>query len=427
MALLHATVRAACALGGLQVVALHVHHGLQVAADAWAGHVRAWCDARAAMGDPVSCRVRHLALKPERGDSVEAVARQARQAALADMAREAGASLLLLAHHRQDQAETVLLQALRGAGVAGLAAMPRVRVRDGISWVRPWLHRPRVAIERYVAEHGVPHVDDDSNADPRWARNRLRLQVWPALIGAFPEAELSLSQVAERAADARACLVEWIATERQRCTSGAGEADVALQIAPWLALNGPARREVLRAWFHDVAGRSLPAAWVLRLEREIAQVKSAQWPLTGGALRLYRGALRWHEGSDGGRADRLGTQDHRVACSVPGPGCWPAPGGMLVVERVVRGGVPLGLLARCEWRQRQGGERFQLGPARPPRALKKQFQSQGVPAWARGASLLWSGERLVFVPGLGLDARVVAPEGEPQVTLQWRPPGPGGA
>merc|ERR1739841_308703 len=118
------------------------------------------------------------------------------------MARQAGADLLLLAHHRRDQAETLLLQALRGAGVAGLAAMPRQDWRDGVLWVRPWLDHPREAIEAYIAQHGLRHIDDDSNGDPRFARNRLRLQVWPALQAAFPQAKAALAASADRLADA---------------------------------------------------------------------------------------------------------------------------------------------------------------------------------------------------------------------------------
>lgn len=95
------------------------------------------------------------------------------------MALDEGATVVLLAHHERDQAETLLLQALRGAGVAGLAGMPQSIERHGITWVRPWLRQPRSAIEAYVRLHRLRHVDDDSNEHPRYARNRLRLEVCP--------------------------------------------------------------------------------------------------------------------------------------------------------------------------------------------------------------------------------------------------------
>ena len=119
--------------------------------------------------------------KPAKGESVEAWARRERRAALARMAHDAGVGAILLAHHRRDQAETVLLQALRGAGPAGLAAMPRAVQRDGLWWLRPWLERPREAIEAYVRQHKLRFVDDASNADERFARSRVREKVWSAL------------------------------------------------------------------------------------------------------------------------------------------------------------------------------------------------------------------------------------------------------
>src|SRR3989338_5485517 len=186
-ALLHATAVAARDWPGATVVALHVHHGLSAQADGWPGaglapllaprgwgakadgwqrHAEAACQVWAAEGLPVRLLCRRVRLNLSVGDSVEAVARAARYTALQEMAREAHADLLLLAHHRQDQAETLLLQALRGGGLAGLAGIPRDVIREGVRWVRPWLDHPRSAIEAYVAAHGLVYIDDDSNADP---------------------------------------------------------------------------------------------------------------------------------------------------------------------------------------------------------------------------------------------------------------------
>jgi tRNA(Ile)-lysidine synthase len=200
-ALLYATACAAREQGGLEVVALHVHHGLSAHADAWLSHAQQQCDVWATQGLPVRLISRHVQLALKVGDSVEASARHARYAALADMAREADAEMILLAHHRRDQAETFLLQALRGAGISGLASMPADIDRDGLRWVRPWLTYPREAIEAYVAHHGLLHIEDDSNTNTRFARNRLRLDVWPALLQAFPHAEASLASSAARLAD----------------------------------------------------------------------------------------------------------------------------------------------------------------------------------------------------------------------------------
>ena len=200
MALLHCTAGAADALG-LDVVALHVHHGLQVDADAWAQRVQSACKRWSLRFD-----MRRLAGKPAKGDSIEAWARRGRYLALAAMAREAGVGIVLLAHHQQDQAETFLLQALRGAGPAGLAAMPARAERDGIVWARPWLIQPAQAIEAYARRHRLQFVVDPSNADLRFTRSRLRAQVLPVLQQSFAGAASLLADSAARNAEAQTLL-----------------------------------------------------------------------------------------------------------------------------------------------------------------------------------------------------------------------------
>ncbi|MDP9043736.1 MAG: tRNA lysidine(34) synthetase TilS, partial [Pseudomonadota bacterium] len=210
-ALLHATL-AAAAGQGVRVLALHVHHGLSPQADAWLAHARAQCRRWARQGRPVEFIAHRLSDRPAAGASVEAWARTQRYDALREMALAHGATLVLLAHHQRDQAETFVLQALRGAGVRGLAAMPRSIRRDGLWWVRPWLDTPRAAIDAYVRRHRLGHVEDESNTNPRYARNRLRLQVWPALTHAFPDADAALARAATWSQQACAILDE-VATD----------------------------------------------------------------------------------------------------------------------------------------------------------------------------------------------------------------------
>ena len=201
-ALLHCTARMAAA-AGVQVHALHVHHGLQPDADAWMAQVAAQCRRWRAGGLPVRFHGHRVLERPAPGDSLEAWARRVRYRALADLAQAAGCSLVLLAHHRRDQAETVLLQALRGAGPAGLSAMPALVQREGLTWARPWLDQPREAIVAYVRRWHLRVVVDPSNADDRHARSRLRQRLWPDLQLAFADAERALCAVARRAQEAR--------------------------------------------------------------------------------------------------------------------------------------------------------------------------------------------------------------------------------
>jgi len=411
-ALLHATARAAAEQGG-QVVALHVHHGLSPHADEWLAHAQVQCAQWAKRGLPVRLLARRLADRPVAGESIEAWARQARYRALRLMAVEASASVVLLAHHRRDQAETLLLQALRGAGVAGLAGMPRMIERDGITWMRPWLDHSREAIEAYVRHHRLRYVDDDSNADTRFARNRLRLQVWPAFSQAFPQAEASLADAASWAAEASNCLAELAAMDLSEVSNVKG-----LGVAAWLGLSQARQGNALRAWLKAQTGRAAPTSLVQRLQHELPGTGSAQWPLQEGLLRRHRGHLLFaaHQPATQVPAER----DTSLSILRAGRFALPAWGGELIAKRVKEGGVPLAWLAHLELRAREGGEQFQAGIGRPARSLKKQFQAADIPEWERNGPLVYSGGQLVFVPGLGLDARVLALPGQPQLSLHWR-------
>lgn len=386
------------------MIALHVHHGLLPEADCWAQDVEATCRRWR-----VSCLIEKLRGRPQRGDSVEAWARRERYAALTRMAQAAGVSIVLLAHHRRDQAETFLLQALRGGGTSALAAMPRSADRAGITWARPWLEQPREAIEAYVRRHRLKAIDDPSNHDSRFARNRMRSEVWPSLIAAFPQAEGAFADAAQRAAEARQALDEVAADALQEVADARG-----LRLADWLALSAGRRRLALQSWLYTQLGQGAPQSLVTRLLDEAVAPGSASWPAGDGVLRRYRGRLSWS-------AAVPAALVVPVPLSISRTGRHPVLGGELVIKAVTDdGGVPLALLRDCELRPRAAGQRFQRAPRTPARSLKKQFQDAGVPAWQRAAPLLFSGDVLVFVPGLGLDAKAQALPGEPRVTLEWR-------
>lgn len=420
-ALLHATLVASASLG-VEVLALHVHHGLNPGADAWQAHCCAQCAAWARDGLPVKFFTLRLEGSPAPGDSIEAWAREARYQALAEMAKRQGAEIVLLAQHRRDQAETVLLQALRGAGVAGLSAMPRETMRDGLAWVRPWLDQPREAIDAYVRRHRLAHVDDDSNLDPRFARNRLRLEVWPALTHAFPQADAALADTANWAQQASACLAE-IATQD---LAGVAHGDQ-LDIAGWRTLSLARQTNALRAWLSARLGHAAPASLVARLGAELDAGSTRRWPAVDGELRSYRGRLSYAAVSRNERAQRVHAMPRGVAreqmlhVSRAGIRVLPGWGGRLRFTRVASDGVPLAWLAHAELRAREGAEQFQSGLGRPPRSLKKQYQAAGIPAWLRDGPLLYSGGQLVFVPGLGLDARILGLPGQALVTIEWVP------
>ncbi|MDR7331980.1 tRNA lysidine(34) synthetase TilS [Roseateles asaccharophilus] len=394
-ALLHATIRAA--VDEQRVLAFHVHHGLLPEADGWAAH----CEAVAQeLGAGFACT--RLDGAPGRGDSVEAWARDGRHRALHDMTLAAGADLLLLAHHRQDQAETFLLQAMRGAGSAGLAAMPRAQWRDGICWARPWLDQPRALIHAYALQHGLRWIEDPSNGDARYARNRLRQSLWPA----FPAAEAGLAQAARWAQQAHDLATEVAAEDL------AGIATPERLDLTRLASLSPARaRNALRAW---LAGHmQAPASLVERLLSEWRPGLTASWPAPGGEVHAYRDGLFW------AAASPQPSQAEVVDLARPGLHFQPRWGGAWLVE-AANPGIAAQRLTRLTQRGRRGGEQFQRAFGTVARSLKKACQEAGLPPWRRSGPLLFDAAgQLVAVAGLGMDARAFADQDEPGLSVRW--------
>lgn len=289
MALLHAAGAAAHA-SGLQVWALHVHHGLMPQADAWWAHVEQQCAGWAQRGWPVHFSGERLPGRPAPGQSVEAWAREGRYQALGRMAHERGVALVLLAHHRRDQAETVLLQAMRSGGPAGLSAMPRRVERDGICWARPWIDQPREAVEAYVHHHGIKYVDDPSNFEPHLARNRLRAHAWDALSAAFPQAEVALAGTARRMQEAAACNAELAALDMTNCVTEQG----AILIGGWAILSAARQANLLRHWAAQYLPKGIPESLINRLQQQAEHAHNGSWwPAPGGRVLRVRGHLTY--------------------------------------------------------------------------------------------------------------------------------------
>ena len=430
---MHATARCAQALAhegfALRVLGLHVQHGLSPQAEGWLAELRRQVQAWAALGLPVELRWHHLRGAPGPGDSVEAWAREGRHAALQAMAQEAGASLLLLAHHRRDQAETWLLQALRGAGLAGLAAMPQQQARAGLVWARPWVDQPRERIEHYVQALGLRHVEDESNADPRFARNRLRLHLWPVLDAGFPGAEAALAQSARWAQEADALLDEIAGQDLEAWT----KPSAGLDLAAWAALSRPRLSNLLRHWLRERLGRPAPASLVERLLGEAQQAAhGAAWPVGDRVIQKHQGALL---ALPAPALDRAPPPLCRLDLSQPGlhacPG-WQGSFRVEVVDEPSPEAVGSSLLRNVILRPREGSEQFQRAAGTPPRSLKKSWQAAGVPSMARGGPLVFLdfpgetglGPRLLWVPALGLDARVSGQGEGPWLRLSWLPDAP---
>lgn len=232
---------------GLSLHGFHVHHGLLAQADTWAAQARA-------LGEQLGCpvHVAHVDVTGAAALGMEAAAREARYAALADLAQNHGISVVLLAHHQDDQAETVLLRLLRGTGPEGLAAMAAQSRRGGVAYWRPWLNVPRSRIvpmaQAYAGQYGVPLADDPTNLDPRYTRAALRVQLAPVLDERWRGWRSILARHARLAAQQAEILAEVAQADLQGL---APEADGSFSLARWRELSAARQAHVFRHWLQS--------------------------------------------------------------------------------------------------------------------------------------------------------------------------------
>ena len=379
----------------VELAAVHVNHGLHADAGQWAQHCMAVCRD---YGVPCEVLSPHVMLGG--GVSPEAAAREARYAAFASVMQPGDG--LLLAHHQDDQAETLLLQLLRGAGVKGTAAMP-VQSPFAAGWVgRPLLGTSRAAIADYAQRHRLQWIDDPSNDNRDFDRNFLRHEVLPVLQSRWPAAAVSLSRAAVHHADAKRCLADLAALDlsaREDCAEN--ELPVAL-----LSTLSPARqRNLLRHWLVDRCG--LPAPDHRRLQRVLTEVVAANvdaqpcitWP--GAEVRRYRGRLYALAPSCPHDNALVLPWDLRADLELP------SLAARLACETTATGGLHAGLVvattdvsSAVTVRFRRGGERCRPAGRGHVHSLKKLFQEWGVPPWRRDrVPLLYVGDELAQVVG----------------------------
>jgi tRNA(Ile)-lysidine synthase len=397
----------AATAGAHRVHAIHVHHGLSPNASRWQRFCEALCAARG-----IGFSARHVTVAAGADAGLEAQARRVRYAALADAAREQRIRHVALAHHRDDQAETLLLQLLRGAGPHGLAGMSVLREdARGVAWWRPLLAVPRSAIDAYVGALALDYVDDESNARTRHRRNAVRQVAMPALREVAPGAPATLARAAAHQAEAAL-----LADDLARIDAAQSIADGALDRASLAALPAHRARNLLR-WFLRECG--LPAPSSARLAQMLAQLCAAR-----GDARIRLA----HAGAE------VGVHRGRIRVHAPPPLPFAMPWridadlvlahGRLTSERADGEGLDLARVAGAMLtvRSRRGGERLSLGRNRPHRALKVILQDAGVAPWDRVAlPLVYCGDALIAVPGVGVAAEWQCEPGAKGVIIRWRP------
>ena len=391
VALLHAMRQIQSQLPCPILQAVHIDHGLQAASTNWSQQCQQLCRQL-----EVPIHIIELHLDIPKGESLEAVARHARYAAFEDYLQDD--DMLLLAHHRNDQAETLLLQVLRGSGVTGLACMPKL-IRNNSAWlVRPLLDIGRNDIEQYARAQALSWIDDPSNQDTRFDRNFLRHDIMPLLQARWPSVNTTLARVAHHQAEASHLLNELAQIDWQTCCAPDKQrlSVSAVQKLP------PARiRNLLRYWVAHVA--HLPMPDTVHLQRILDEVLPAaqdatplgQW--AGVHLRRYRDELYLeHQPVEH-------AVDWHIAWDMQGPMILPT--GETLSMRMVRGGglrldPPTGPVTV---QFRQGGERCRLPGRAHHNELKKLLQSWGVPPWRRDRiPLIFVDQELAQIVGFSL-------------------------
>ena len=267
-----ALLRLACDLAPGRVQAFHIHHGLQDAADDFERHCVALCGAW-----QVPLAVVHVQARHAPGESPEDAARRARYAALAEAARTHRAQRVWLGQHADDQVETLLLAMSRGAGLPGLAAMPARFERDGVAFERPLLSVPAADLRAWLKALGIGWVEDPSNQNAAFTRNRIRLQLMPALEAAFPQFRETFSRSARHAAQAQALLEQVAAQDLATALAPTAEEEggrkggegAGLRIAALHELTRERQANLLRYWLRAVHHTAPTAA---QLEEVLGQI-----------------------------------------------------------------------------------------------------------------------------------------------------------
>ena len=405
--LLQALAQQQYALAG-ELRALHINHHIHADSDAWQQHCERSC---ARLRVPLECR--GVAVSPAKGESLEAVARAERYTSYRALLH--AGDLLLLAHHQDDQLETFLLQALRGAGLRGLAAMPMLADCGAAQMARPLLGFSREELRQWAELQHFDWLEDPGNADTRFDRNYLRHAILPPLKQRWPAAAETVSRSARHCGEALELLSGQAAEDWKRCAASDGQT---LSIVNMRKLGVPRVKNLLRYWFEK---RELPLPSARKLEQVFAEV------LAAGADR--NPCLSW----EGAELRRYRQRLYAIAPlpEVPVMELQLLPGAVQDLGRGL-GSLQLqaakgeGLKATAcpvnglRIRFRAGGELCRPAGRAHRRPLKKWLQEFAVLPWMRERlPLIYTGDDLVAVAGLFVCAPFAAGKREPGLRIHW--------
>lgn len=391
--------------------AVHVNHGLSKDANAWSQHCETICGT---MGIP--CQVYDVDASPEPGESPEAAARRARYAALSGIIRPG--DCILTAHHQDDQAETVLLQMLRGAGPRGLAAMPVFTDFSRGMLARPLLGFTRDELHDYAVQQGLQWIDDQSNFDTGYQRNYLRHEVMPQMKSRWPTLARILSRTATHCADAASLIDEIAAADLEKIR---GPEPNTISISRLLVLGTAHQGNVLRFWLRQMDVQLPETVHLDCLRHDVLDAADDRIPLltwAGVEIRRYRDVLYVMPPLAGHQNKvvlRWNLNEELVL---------PAGSGRLTAVQKIGMGLNAALCRSqpVSVRYRQGGERCKPAGDNHTREVKKLFQEHGIPPWRRDRiPFIYVGEQLAAVAGLWICQPCEAGPDDIGFDIAWLP------
>lgn len=368
---------------GLNIRAMHIHHGLSPRADSWVEHCRALCAAWLVPFD-----VAHVQLPPG-GQGIEGEARSARYQALSDSLRSG--EVLLTAQHLDDQCETFLLALKRGSGPAGLASMPSILPFSNTLLLRPLLSTLRLQLEEWAYAHQLSWIEDESNQDDKYDRNFLRLRVVPLLQQRWPHFSRSVARSAELCGEQEQLLDELLAEQLDNLMSPLG----ALRIEPMLTMSETRRFALLRRWLAHHRAAMPSRASLQRLWQEVALSREDANPrlrLGEHEIRRFQGELYWVPLFNVDRNKSYLWPAPYQPLNLPGLGMVSLSAKGMAVRAPAEGEI-------VSLRFKAPGLLHIVGRDKG-RTLKKIWQELRIPPWERDATpLLFYGEQLIAAPG----------------------------
>ncbi len=387
------------------LTAIHVNHQINPRAADWARHCREIC---AQLG--IELHIETVSIV-QNGDGLENAARRARYAVFEKFVGDN--EVLLQAHHRDDQIETLLLRQLRGSGIAGLAAIPEQRVLGKGQLLRPLLNCPRAELIAYAQSHELQWIDDDSNRDPHYDRNFLRLNVLPLIEQRWPAYRHTLARVSEQSIEAQRVLDDLAAMD----SAGAITAEGCLSITVCRSLPPHRLHNLLRYWIQQ-CGLPLPSREQLRqivaaLDAREDTEPLVQWP--GAEVRRYHDHLY-------AMAPLSMLPDGVDVAWLP-PQAVKIDGiGMVSAEQQIGIGLRPDRVYRI--RSRIGGERCKPIGRMHSQTLKKLLQESALPPWWRDRMpLIYCGDQIAAVGDLWVCEGFAVSADDAGWHIQWQRPG----